>query len=306
MTWKCSLAELPFGGAKSGIVAERGMDAARKQELFKAFARAASIVSPSIYVAAPDINTAEQEMALFAKINGRKSCTGKPKKMKGIPHELGSTGYGVFHSAKVAIEHSGLDIKKISFAVEGFGNVGIFAAKFLTEHGARLVAASDSKGTIYNCNGISFSELKKIKESTGSVTNYAKGTALEGAKLLELPADVLITAALPNLINEANVEKIQAKIIVEGSNIPATSAIEQRLFEKEILVVPDFVANAGGVISSYVEYIGGSEQKMFKLVEQKIVRNTKIVLENATKQNTKPRDAALRIAETRLRKKMKA
>jgi len=170
MTWKNALANLPFGGAKSGIIADpKLMSKKQKDSIIAEFSKALKIVCPEKYVAAPDINTAEHEMEVFAKANGsKKSCTGKPKKMGGIPHELGSTGFGVFHSALVAVSHLGWDIKEKTVAVEGFGNVGSFVAKFISESGAKLVAVSDSKGVIYNKGGIGFKKLDNIKSKLNS------------------------------------------------------------------------------------------------------------------------------------------
>lgn len=306
MSYKCSLAGLPFGGGKSGIMADpKKMAPEQKDAVMAAFSRALKVVCPKVYVAAPDINTAEHEMKVFAEANGSmKSCTGKPSEMGGIPHELGSTGFGVHHATLVAAKHLGLDIKNLTFAVEGFGNVGVYAAKFLTEKGAKLVATSDSKGVIYNPEGIDFINLAEVKKKQGTVTAYCDGKVLKGEDIVGIEADILITAAVPDLITEANKESIRAKIVVEGSNIPTTAEIEEYLHQKGILVVPDFVANAGGVISSYVEYIGGTPEKMFKMVEDKVVKNTAKVLRTAKKQKIKPRDAAIHVALERIKKKM--
>ncbi|MBU4501514.1 MAG: Glu/Leu/Phe/Val dehydrogenase [Nanoarchaeota archaeon] len=308
MTWKNALAELPFGGAKSGIIAApKTFDLKKKKAIVESFSRALKIVAPDMYVSAPDMNMGEREMEWFAKANGSmKSCTGKPKKLGGIPHELGSTGFGVYHSALVAIKHMGLKPSDVTFAVEGFGNVGTFAAKFLTEKGAKLVATSDSKGMIYDLkDGLDFKKLAKVKEETRSVVNYSGGKKGDCGDILSVPADVLITAAVPDLVTKDNMDKIKAKLIVEGSNIPMTVEIEKVLHKKGILIVPDFVANAGGVISSYVEYINGTPEKMFKLVEEKITKNTDIVLKEAKKRNIMVREAAMKIAQDRVRKKMK-
>jgi glutamate dehydrogenase/leucine dehydrogenase len=300
MTYKCALAELPFGGAKSGIIANpKEISLEKKYEIVKAFSNALKIICPKYYVAAPDMNMGEKEMDIFAKENtDLSSCTGKSTELNGLPHELGSTGFGVFKSCLVALKHLNLDPKKITFAVEGFGNVGWFAVKFLTEVGANLKAVSDSKGCIYNENGIDFNEISKIKKQTGSVINY-KGEKID---ILDADVDVLITAAVPDLIKESDVNKLKVKLIVQGSNIPMTTKVEDLLHEKNILIIPDFVANSGGVISSYVEYINGKEEEMFKLIEEKIEKNTNLVLKRSVEKNIKPRDAALEIAKERIRK----
>ena len=307
MTWKCALAGLPFGGAKSGIVADpKKIPLEQKAELMRAFGKALRWIAPRYYIGAPDINTGEQEMKWFIEGNGSlKSATGKPKEMGGLPHELGSTGYGVFHSALVAARFAKIDITKATVAIEGFGNVGSFAAKFLSEVGAKLVAVSDSKGVIYNPDGLDFIKLSEVKKQTGSVINYQPGNVLENKKIFELPVDILIPAALPDVINSSNVNDVKVKIVVEGANIPTTPEMEAVLHNRGILVVPDIVANAGGLISSYCEYKKYDENRMFNLVEKKIKKNTKAVLRKAKKENVMPRDAALKLAKERILKKMR-
>lgn len=305
MTWKCALAELPFGGAKAGIVADpKKMSLQEKKDKIEAFADALRPVCPDLYVAAPDMYFAEEEVRIFVETNGSmKAATGKPADMGGIPHELGSTGFGVFHSVRVAAEHMGMDLEGATFAVEGFGNVGEFVAKHLTEHGAKLVAASDSRGTVYYEKGIDFEKLSEIKRTLGSVTSYPAGITLSNKEIIHVDADILVPAAVPNLIIAGDVDRVKAKLIVEGSNIPIDAHTEQLLHKKGIIVVPDFVANAGGVISSYVEYVNGTSKEMFKLVEERITKNTKIVLEMSNGQT--PRDAAMKIAQERVLKECK-
>lgn len=302
MTWKTSLAGVPWGGGKGGIIFDSKANAEKKKQLMIAFGRALKNISPKMYIAAPDLATGEQEMRWFVEGNGNpKSATGKPKDLGGLPHELGSTGFGVAHSVAIAAKFKKMFLSEMTFAVEGFGNVGMFAAKFLTEMDAKLVAASDSKGTIYNPKGIDFAKLKETKEKTGSVVNYS-GERMPNEKIFELPVDVLIPAAQPDVITAQNVNNVQAKMIVEGGNIVIREAEEKRLHERGILVVPDFVANAGGVISSYCEYRGYDEKKMFALVEKKIKKNSRQVLKEAKNKNWMPRQAAIEIAKERILK----
>ncbi|MBI2172770.1 MAG: Glu/Leu/Phe/Val dehydrogenase [Candidatus Aenigmarchaeota archaeon] len=302
MTWKCAIAELPFGGAKSGIIADsKQLSSQRKKEMIEAFAEAVKPVCPSQYIAAPDMYMAEEEMRIFVNANGsRKSATGKPKDMGGIPHELGSTGFGVFHAAKAAVGHLNLDMNSVTFAVEGFGNVGMFAAKFLTEHGATLVAASDSRGTIYSEKGLDFKDLSRVKEKEGSVVNYRKGRVLSNRDIISVDVDMLIPAAVPNLIGIGDVDRVKAKIIIEGSNIPMTSEVEDLLARRKVLIVPDIVANAGGVISSYAEYIGKDDKEMFRLVEKKVSSNTKAVLQCVSDHAESSRHCAMKLAKERV------
>lgn len=313
MTWKCALADLPFGGAKSGIIVDpTKISKKKKLELIKVFSRTLKPVCPSLYVAAPDINTGEEEMAAFALANGSlKSCTGKPAQMCvtpgvecGIPHEYGATGFGVFHSVLVAAAHTKLPLKEATIAVEGFGNVGSFTTKYLYEYGAKIVAVSDSKGCIFNRDGLDYEKLVMTKVNSGSVINYKPGKILSQSEIFKLAADVLIPAAIPDVINERNVEDVKAKIVVEAANIPITPISEKRLHTKEILVVPDFVANAGGVISSYAEYVGENPQQMFNLIENKITKNLKMILDQAKNMEIQPREAAMQIASKRVQKAM--
>jgi len=313
MTWKCALAELPFGGAKSGIIADpKGIPKEEKMKLVRAFAVALRPLSPSQYVAAPDINTGEEEMAAYALANGSlRSCTGKPGDMCvrpgeecGIPHEYGSTGYGVFHAARVAAEHAGIDLKEARIAIDGFGNVGSFFAKYVDEFGARIVAVSDSRGCVYDEDGLDYERLVRVKEETRSVVNYEGGRVLGHEELFELPVEVLVPASIPDVINEKNVDRIKAKVIVEAANIPAALESEEQLHERGVLVVPDFIANAGGVISSYAEYVGENPHAMLKMVEEQIVRNVRFVLKKAEEEKMSPRKAALKIAQRRVREAM--
>jgi glutamate dehydrogenase (NAD(P)+) len=303
MTWKNALAGLPFGGAKSGIVADPGkMTLQKKEEIIRAFSRAIKPICPSKYIAGPDMNTTEREMQWFAEANGDlKSATGKPKAVGGLPHELGSTGFGVVHSTAVAAKHIGLDLKGATVAIEGFGNVGWFAAKLLTERGAKIVSISDSRGAIHNPSGLDFGKLDQMKRETGSVVNYRPGMPGTCDSILSSDADILITAAIPDLIKPGDAGKLKFRLIVEGSNIPMLPETEKSCHDKGILVVPDFVANAGGVISSYVEYKGGSEKEMFALVEKKLTENTKAMLKEMKASGGTPRDAALSLAMKRVK-----
>jgi len=307
MTWKNAMADLPFGGAKAGIMGDpKKLTPKQKEEWVAAFSKLLKGMVPLVYVAGPDISMAEHDMEVFAKANGdNKACTGKPKKMGGLPHELGSTGFGVFHAIKVALKHMKKEIKGTTFSVEGYGNVGEFVCKFMTEAGAELVAVSDSKGTAVLNRGMDAKKLYEVKKSKGTVTAYPGAKVLSTKELIFQDVDVLVTAAIPNVIKPEDVPKIKAKLIVEGSNIPMTQECEEQLAKQGILIVPDFVANAGGVISSYVEYIGGTEKEMFRMVEDKITKNTALVLEKAEKENVIPRVAALEIAKARVKKKCK-
>ncbi|MFH0835253.1 MAG: Glu/Leu/Phe/Val dehydrogenase [Candidatus Micrarchaeota archaeon] len=302
MTWKNALAEIPFGGAKSGICADpKKTD---KKTAMTVFSRGVAPLIPKYYIAGPDMNVTEKEMAVMATVLGNDSCTGKPAEMGGLPHELGSTGWGVAQATLVALEFKGIKANGATIAIEGFGNVGTFTAKFLSEAGCRIVAVSDSKGTIYDDKGLDVAALIDWKTHGNCVVDFAGGQKKSGEALFELPVDVLIPGARPDVINAGNKDKIRAKIISEAANIPIPLDIEAEL-EKKALVIPDIIANAGGVISSYIETIHGTPDQMFKIVKEKITRNTRIVLERAQVSGKGTRKAAVEIAQERVRKAMK-
>lgn len=300
MTWKNALAGIPFGGAKSGIKAHG--NAPNKAQLVAAFAKKIAELVPSCYIPGPDMNIGENEMAIISKAIGTpKAATGKPASMGGLPHELGSTGYGVALSTEVALEHAKIPLAGASIAIEGFGNVGTFTAKFLTEKGAKVIAVSDSKGTVYLESGLDYHTLMKVKKEKGTVTAYPGATMLSAAQLFAVKCDVLVPGARPDVIHSGNAGEVKARIIVEAANIPMKHEIEKQLSKRGVLVIPDFVANAGGVISSYVEFKGGSEKEMFSLVKEKITANTRQVL----LKGGDLRQAALAIAKERVSEAMK-
>ncbi|HEY4476828.1 MAG TPA: Glu/Leu/Phe/Val dehydrogenase [Candidatus Paceibacterota bacterium] len=302
MTYKNALAGIPFGGAKAGITFDpKTVDSKRKKKVVEWFARELKPFLPKLYIAGPDINMTEKEMAVFVQAVGiRQVATGKPKRLGGLPHELGSTGFGVAEAVKIALAHCGLPLAGARVAIEGFGNVGIFAARFLTEAGLKIVAVSDSKGTVYNRNGLLWKELLKVKKAKGSVINFLNSEKLDNSKVFTLPVDVLIPAALPDVINVGNADQVEARVIVEGANIAVTPEAEAKLISRGVLIVPDVVANAGGVISSYAEHRGYSTDKMFKLVKQKITKSVITVLTEAKKTGQSPRVVAMAIARRRL------
>ncbi len=304
MTYKTALAELPFGGAKGGIIADsKEINGGKKEKIVRSYARSLKEIIPEKYVSAPDMYMGKKEMDWFAdELNSKKACTGKSEEAGGIPHELGSTGYGVVESIKVAAEHTRLNLENSKAAIEGFGEVGRAAAKFLSDLKARIVAVSDSKGVIYNSEGLDIEKLKQAKESKGSVIKYENGEVLDNSELFELNIDILVPGARPNVITEKNYDKVKAKIIAEAANIPICKEIEKKLWEKGKIIIPDIICNAGGVISSYVEYKEGKKEEVFPMISEKIKRNTKFVLEKSDREKIDYREAALKIANKRLRK----
>lgn len=303
MTWKNAMADLPFGGAKSGIFFDpKNASPQKKKQIIEAFGRALKGIAPSLYVAGPDINTTEKEMGQLALAAGnRKVCTGKPARMHGLPHELGSTGFGVAHSTMLALEYLGMKPSDARVAIEGYGNVGTFVHKHLTEWGVPVTAVSDSSGVIVDKNGLDYERLMNAKQEFGSVTRYRGKHVHKGSNILTAPANVLVTAALPDLVTNENMHQVKHKLLVQGSNICMSPSIEARLDSRDTLVIPDFVANAGGVISSYVEHIGGTPKTMFRMVEGKIKKNVRAMFNEMDRTKLSPRDAAMRIAVERVK-----
>jgi len=316
MTWKNALAGIPFGGAKAGIVWRGGSDELKKQHI-QSFARAIKLFTPKKYIAGPDINTGEREMQWFVEATGNwRSATGKPANlcMKlfgkpgekcGIPHEFGSTGFGVAHATVIAAQIAGIALGGARVAIHGFGNVGSFAYKYLTEMGALIVALADKSGAFYAEHGFDKQEIEKVAKAKLSLNDCKSCSPISPDEFWALPVDILIPASVTDVINESNKDKIKSKIIIEAGNIPMSESIEEELHLKGILIVPDFVANAGGVISSYAEYRGYNPKKMFEIVKRKIVQSTKTVLEESIKNNQNPRITALKIAKTRVETRRK-
>ena len=300
MTYKNALANIPFGGAKGGIIWKSGSDALKKK-FVQSFAQKIKPFLVSRYIAGPDVNSGEKEMAwLVDAVGDKRSATGKPKKLGGLPHELGSTGFGVAETAKVAAKLKGIDMAGATIAIDGFGNVGSFAFKFLKNAGAKIVAVADRYGAIYDGGGLSEKDIKKVKSCGRSLKECANGKPISREKFFSLAVDILIPASVTDVINESNKESIRAKIIVEGANIPMRENIENELWRRGIMIVPDIIANAGGVISSYAEYMGYGPEKMFELVRQKINFTANSVLRKSIQKNINPRAVAMELALKKL------
>lgn len=322
MTWKNSLAGLPYGGGKGGVRVNPKILSPRELELLsrKYFESISDIVGVDQDIPAPDVYTDPQVMSWFLdEYNKVKRgqffgvVTGKPVELGGLNARIVSTGYGVAVSTRVAAEKFLGGLEGRTVAVQGYGNVGYYAAKFLAEMGAKIVAVSDSRGGVYDPEGIDPEEALKVKRSTGTVANYQGGKKISTMEILELPVDILVPAAIEEVITEENADRIKAKIISEGANGPTTTAAEKILVKKGIIVLPDILANAGGVIMSHIEWVnnrmGGwiTDEEALNKLEQKMVNNTKSVITYWEKK-LKPdenslRDAAYMIAVERVVKR---
>ncbi len=292
MTLKNSAAGIRHGGGKSGIIASPEVE--NKGDVIRSFARA--IESIEEYIPGPDMGTNEQNMAIIFDEIGR--AVGLPKELGGIPlDDIGSTGFGVAIAAEVACKYLDLNLQGATVSVEGFGAVGKATVRFLRERGVRIVAVSDSKGTAYYPEGMSYEELLRVKETTGSVRNYPDAKPMGTTELFGVPVDMLIPGARPDVITKDNVDEIKAKLIIEAANIPATLEAEEILHNRGVLVIPDMIANAGGVITASVEYRGGTEEEAFRMVESKIRKNVARVIEMAHRKGILPRFAAETMAK---------
>jgi glutamate dehydrogenase (NAD(P)+) len=301
MTLKNSAANLPHGGGKSVIFGDPKMDLAKKEELIRAFARA--IRDLVEYIPGPDMGTDERCMAWIQDEIGR--AVGLPPEIGGIPlDEIGATGLGLKASAEAALKYCDFELKGARLAIQGFGSVGKHAARFLGEKGTALVAASDSQGTIYNPKGIDVARLIALKDSGKNVADYPDGENLSVDALIDIECEIWIPAARPDVIRKDNVNRLKTKLVPQGANIPFTLEAERILHEKGTLVLPDFIANAGGVICASVEYHGGTQAQAQQIIQEKIFANTEEVLANAKRQATSPRHAATKMAEARVKKAM--
>lgn len=265
MTWKTAVMNLPYGGGKGGVkVDPKKLSRGELERLSRRyFSEIQVIIGPHNDIPAPDVNTNPQVMAWYMDTYSMNVgytalgiVTGKPVDLGGSRGREEATGRGVKVCTELALKEKGMDPRKASVAVQGFGNVGRFSALLIAkELGSTIVAVSDSRGGIYNPSGFDVEDLIRHKLENGTVVTYPKGDKITNEELLELDVDVLVPAALENAINESNVDKIRAKIIVEGANGPLAPEADEVLNKKGVFVVPDILANAGGVTVSYFEWV---------------------------------------------------
>jgi glutamate dehydrogenase/leucine dehydrogenase len=233
-------------------------------------------------------------------------AVGLPKVLGGIPlDEIGATGFGLAIAAEEAVQYVDLDLRGARVAVQGFGAVGMHAARFLSQRGTRLVAVSDSRGGIFNADGLDVEDLITHKRDGRPLSAFNGGTAVPGDELVGVDCDIWIPAARPDVLNEKNVNRLKARLVLQGANIPATSEAERWMNASGVLSVPDFIANAGGVICASVEYHGGTQSQAMSAIEERIRANTKEVLEKARKQKCTPRQAAVAMARSRVEEAMR-
>ncbi len=300
MTLKNAAADLPYGGGKAAILANPKLPATQKETLMRAFGVAIKDIID--YIPGPDMGTDEACMAWVQEETGR--AIGLPAAIGGIPlDEVGATGYGLSVVADVASDFCDLDLIGATFVIQGAGSVGLHAASFLTARGAILIGATDSQGTLFNPDGIDINHLMKLKYLGKSVVDYADGQKLARDAIIDIPCDIWIPAARPDVIRSENVYRLKTKLVIQGANIPFTLKAEQICHERNILVIPDFISNAGGIICGAVEYSGGTQEIAFQAIEEKIRKNTNSMLEALVRSSNKlPRQIAIEMAEQRIRR----
>jgi len=301
MTFKNAAAGLPHGGGKSVIFADPKMPTPEKERLVRSFARA--IRDLVEYIPGPDMGTDERSMAWVKDVIGRAS--GLPPEIGGIPlDEIGATGFGLAVSVEVAARQIGLPLSGARVAVQGYGSVGRHAARFLAAKGTILVAAADSASTVYDPKGLNLDKLDAVKAKNQGLDRYPGGEKRDRDAVIDVECDIWIPAARPDVIRAENVERLKARLIAQGANIPITPEAEKRLHEKGVLSIPDFIANAGGVICAATEFHGGTKSTAFAAIDEKIRANTEAVLAEAKAERLQPRAAAVQLAERRVRAAM--
>jgi glutamate dehydrogenase (NAD(P)+) len=297
MTFKNASAGLPHGGAKSVIFADPAMKIEAKEQLMRAYAQAIQPITD--YIPGPDMGTNEAAMAWVRDEGGQ--CAGLPKEVGGIPlDEIGATAYGVVASADVAKDQLKMSLQDAHVAVQGFGAVGKHAARFFADKGSILVAAADSSGTVYDATGIDVTALIAYKEDGGCIADCEFGEHLGSEAVVGVDCDILVPAARPDVIRADNQATVKAELIVPGANIGITDEAELMLHERGVLCVPDFIANAGGVICAAFEYGGGTQGQVFQTIDEKIRGNTAEMLERMKLGRILPREAAVAMARERI------
>ncbi len=266
MTWKCAVVGIPYGGAKGGVVCNPKVMSERELErLTRRFTSEISMfIGPESDIPAPDVNTTPQTMAWIMDTYSMTKGYSVPAVVTGKPVEIGgslgrreATGRGVMFTTREALKHLGMPIEGTRVVVQGFGNVGAIGAQLLQELGCTVVAVSDSRGGIYNSNGLNVVDAMRHKAETGMVAGYPGTDKITNEELLELDCEILVPAALENEITSENADRIKARVISEGANGPTTPEADAILFDKGVFVIPDILANAGGVTVSYFEWVQG-------------------------------------------------
>ncbi len=321
MTFKCGVVNLPYGGGKGGVICDpHTLSKGELERVSRGFMEAiADIVGPEKDIPAPDVYTTPQIMGwmmdTFSRIKGSFSpgvITGKPLIVGGSKGRNEATARGCVFTIAEALKDAGKQLQNATVAIQGFGNAGRIAATLLAAQGCKIVAVSDSKGALYNPQGLDLAQVTQLKDTTG-IMNYDARYHLQNPQdILELDVDILIPAALENVITRKNADKIKARIVAEAANGPTTPEADKVLFQKGILVIPDILANAGGVTVSYFEWVQNlmnyywSEEEVNQKLRDVMVHSYRAVHDLAAEYKTDFRTAAYMISLKRVTEAMKA
>ncbi|MEA3190225.1 MAG: glutamate dehydrogenase [Thermoplasmata archaeon] len=316
MTWKCAVADIPYGGGKGGVICDpKAMSAGELERLSRGWVRAVhQIVGTYKDVPAPDVYTTPQimawmmdEMSVIHGANEPGFITGKPLPLGGSAGRGDATARGGMYHLREAAREIGLKLKGATVAIQGFGNAGQFAHKLVTEmFGAKVVAVSDSKGGVYSPTGLDYAKLADFKERKGVVQGFPSTRRITNEELLELDVDVLIPAGIENQLHQGNAAKVKARIVVELANGPTTPEADKILFQKGILQIPDFLANSGGVTVSYFEWVQNlygyywPAEEVYQKLDAKMTAAFKAVYETHKRLKTDMRTAAYVVAVGRV------
>ena len=322
MTWKCAVADIPYGGGKGGIICNpKEMSEGELERMTRRYAYAiADIIGPRTDIPAPDVYTGGKEMAwimdTYSALKGNyvqpEIITGKPLSIGGSLGRNEATGRGLSFTVREAAKKLKLNMKTATIAVQGFGNAGQFASQLVEAQGPKIIAASDSKGGVLNKAGLDSAALRKHKEKTGSVVGFAGAKTITNEELLETDCTILIPAALENQITAKNAGKVKAKIVAEAANGPTTPEADDILYKNQILVIPDILANGGGVTVSYFEWLQNlrreywSEQEVNDRLDKNITKAFLDVYETHDKYAVNMRKASTLLAITRVVDAVKA
>lgn len=316
MTWKCAIADIPYGGGKGGIICNpKEMSENELERMTRRFAYMISdIIGPHTDIPAPDVYTGGKEMAwimdTYSALKGNfvqpELITGKPIPIGGSLGRNEATGRGLAYTVREAAKELGINMKEPTTVVQGFGNAGQFSSKLVQDQGAKVIAASDTQGAIINSEGISADALMKHKKETGSVVGFDGSRSISNEELLETECTILIPAALENQITKNNAGKIKAKIVAEAANGPTTPEADEVLYENGILVIPDILANGGGVTVSYFEWLQNlrrdywTEEEVNNRLDKNITKSFHDVYDAHKKYNVDMRKAATLLAINRV------
>ncbi|MBI3978638.1 MAG: Glu/Leu/Phe/Val dehydrogenase [Chloroflexi bacterium] len=313
MTWKCAVVNIPYGGAKGGVICDpKQMSRGELERLTRRYATEISVlIGPERDIPAPDVNTNPQIMAwIMDTISMHRgysvpaTVTGKPVAIGGSAGRREATARGVLFTVREAAKHLGIQVEGATVAVQGYGNVGAISAQLLHQDGARVVAISDSRGGAYDPKGIDPFKAQNYKTETGSVVGFAQ--KISNQEILEVPCDILVPAGLENQILAANAPRIKAKIVAEGANGPTTPEADRILHRRGVFVIPDILANAGGVTVSYFEWVQDLQEMFWNeddinaKLEGIMVRSFHDVLRMAKQHDIDMRTAAYMVAVSRV------